>query len=1129
MPKIFKYKDARNQIKYYKNLSKNLNNALNIKNENFDELIECIKMLQDKGFFFEVTKNALNDSKVYTDNINFGILLSSIYYYLESKKYVNICDSLLNTYKESIKEQVSSLVAGSNPILWFFTSKRKKQKIEESFNELEKLKNESFVESYNDVMYQLSNIKNIDSKDVKKDYVCNNKKYKDSIYEINRTVLNDNVIAPAFSELQDEYNTFVQEFNNIKSSIPTCKKEIRKSIDKLLNEEFVIELRKIPIEELSRIKPGIRIKNLKSSGYETFLDIYNTSVLKLSNVYGISSDTAVFIKHKCDEHALEIRKSLKVKLSVDKKTKASTDVVKKICDYKDRIELLKEIDELEKQYKKELNSSFNLLSSLGNCVNVPFMDADEFSKYKSAYKGIKDVLSSVFKPVVDESKAKFHNGLPSTSFAWEDFSQNSISYYNIIEEIYPEVLDTSDYVYGLPDEFAKEIQNEPLFLDGLSCTLRKYQEWGVKYIIHQRKVLLGDEMGLGKTIQAIASMVSLKNCGATHFFVVCPASVVTNWCREIQKHSNLNAILIYGSDRKIALDKWIKYGGVAVTNYESVSNIKLEDDFKFSLLIIDEAHYIKNIEAKRSSATRMLAKHTNRLLLMSGTALENKVDEMISLISVLSFTLASKLKSIAFKPSSEQFKESIVPVYYRRKREDVLSELPDKIESEEWCTLDSEEETIYEESIMNRKYQDARRVSWNVNDLNKSSKASRLKEIVEDAEKEGRKVLVFSFFLDTINKIYNFLKNKCLFPINGSVSVDMRQQIVDEFNKAPAGTVLLAQINTGGTGLNIQAASVVVMCEPQYKPSIENQAISRAYRMGQSRNVLVYRLLCENTVDERMMEILSEKQQIFDTFADKSIAGEQSIEINDKSFGNIIEKEYERISKKNENLKTTLNDSKVEKLNSNNFTKSTIIETGKNYYEKIMKMKYYELVQFLINKYGPAKYDYFVNDKCKTTNKKVKRTSEGLVCHHIDEDKAIMLCDEKYAAQNPFEYQKADRLVYCNYLEHLLLHILIAEGPKATNRNINETQGICGAVNFICKQLNDYYNGYQYSKEWLINTMAVIKDDYESYIMMLKKLWHVIKNNRILASNISKADLAKGSDGNVYPSILNRLNDYNIY
>lgn len=128
MPKIFKYKDARNQIKYYKNLSKNLNNAFNIKNENFDELIECIKMLQDKGFFFEVTKNALNDSKVYTDNINFGILLSSVYYYLESKKYVNICDSLLNTYKESIKEQVSSLVAGSNPILWFFTSKRKNKR-----------------------------------------------------------------------------------------------------------------------------------------------------------------------------------------------------------------------------------------------------------------------------------------------------------------------------------------------------------------------------------------------------------------------------------------------------------------------------------------------------------------------------------------------------------------------------------------------------------------------------------------------------------------------------------------------------------------------------------------------------------------------------------------------------------------------------------------------------------------------------------------------------------------------------------------------------------------------------------------------------------------------------------------
>ena len=176
--------------------------------------------------------------------------------------------------------------------------------------------------------------------------------------------------------------------------------------------------------------------------------------------------------------------------------------------------------------------------------------------------------------------------------------------------------------------------------------------------------------------------------------------------------------------------------------------------------------------------------------------------------------------------------------------------MPDKIESKEWCTLNAEEERIYEDTVLNKKYPDPRRVSWNIDDLNKSCKAQRLKEIVDDAEAEGRKVLVFSFFLETIAKIHEFLKGKCLNPINGSVNVNRRQEIIDEFDKAPAGTVLLAQITSGGTGLNIQSASVVVICEPQFKPSIENQAISRVYRMGQSRNVLVYRLLCVGTIDE---------------------------------------------------------------------------------------------------------------------------------------------------------------------------------------------------------------------------------------------------------------------------------------
>ena len=196
----------------------------------------------------------------------------------------------------------------------------------------------------------------------------------------------------------------------------------------------------------------------------------------------------------------------------------------------------------------------------------------------------------------------------------------------------------------------------------------------------------------------------------------------------------------------------------------------------------------------------------------------------------------------------------------------------------------------------------ARRVSWNVDDPAYSSKAKRMKELVEMAREDGRKIIVFSFFLETIRRVCAILGESCTAPIDGSTLVQKRQEIIDEFGNKPEKTVLPAQIQSGGTGLNIQAASVVILCEPQLKPSIELQAISRAYRMGQARNVLVYRLLCEGTIDERIMEMLEEKQAVFDAFADPSVAAaatlRKEVAIDDKTMGKIIELEIARINAK---------------------------------------------------------------------------------------------------------------------------------------------------------------------------------------------------------------------------------------
>lgn len=197
---------------------------------------------------------------------------------------------------------------------------------------------------------------------------------------------------------------------------------------------------------------------------------------------------------------------------------------------------------------------------------------------------------------------------------------------------------------------------------------------------------------------------------------------------------------------------------------------------------------------------------------------------------------------------------------------------------------------------------------------------------------------------------------------------------------------------------------------------------------------------------------------------------------------------------------------------------------GTSYYETMLKMSYQDIVSALLKKYGSAKHNYFKDTACKTKNPLVTRTNEGLFCHHIDEDKAIMLCNDKFAVNNPFEYQKADRLVYCNLLEHLLLHVKIAENPNP-DANENELPGIGGAINFICKDLNDIYSCKEFADEWRKNVADKVKDNFDDYIIILRYLWNVVEKNPVYKAIITKEMLCVGWDGKVVKEVMNALND----
>lgn len=188
-----------------------------------------------------------------------------------------------------------------------------------------------------------------------------------------------------------------------------------------------------------------------------------------------------------------------------------------------------------------------------------------------------------------------------------------------------------------------------------------------------------------------------------------------------------------------------------------------------------------------------------------------------------------------------------------------------------------------------------------------------------------------------------------------------------------------------------------------------------------------------------------------------------------------------------------------------------------------LKMTYDELVDYLLKKYGPAQYDYFCNESCKSKNSKVSRTNEGLYCHHIDENKAILLSNDKFAVNNPFEYQKANRLVYCNVLEHLILHIKIVEEPKNENVNQMEIQGIGGAVCFICPQINDYFNGYEFKQQYLINIFSLIENNFNDYIYILEYFLDVVEKNPIYKLIVTKERLSVGWDQQIVKKVYDQL------
>lgn len=490
----------------------------------------------------------------------------------------------------------------------------------------------------------------------------------------------------------------------------------------------------------------------------------------------------------------------------------------------------------------------------------------------------------------------------------DDYARRSAEYYTTLQRIVPHAADALATRGLLPADLVARVDAHPLDTTLLKVSLRGYQEFGARFTLAQGRVLLGDEMGLGKTVQALAAIAHLAADGHRRFLVVCPASLLANWEHEVRGRSALAVHRIHGSGRADALAAWERDGGIGLTTFEGLTHVPLDprarptpdlsgtpaapaDLGRVGLLVVDEAQQVKNPKAARSRLVAAWAQRCARVLLMSGTPMDNRLEDFLALVDLLHPGLSESVPKHLGLVGPEAFRGAVAHVYLRRNQSDVLVELPGVVASDDWVELRAPEETHYRAAVASGNLMAMRQAAWHAPDGTAAppAKLDRLLELVDEALDERRSVLVFSYFRATLDLVAQALAERGARvhgPLTGDVPVARRGELVDAFT-ADDAAVLVAQISVGGAGLNLQVASVVVLCEPQLTPSLEDQAVARAHRMGQVRPVRVHRLLGADGVDERIGEILEGKREVFDDYVRVSSLAQAAVGSVDVARGDL--------------------------------------------------------------------------------------------------------------------------------------------------------------------------------------------------------------------------------------------------
>ena len=459
----------------------------------------------------------------------------------------------------------------------------------------------------------------------------------------------------------------------------------------------------------------------------------------------------------------------------------------------------------------------------------------------------------------------------------------------------------------------------------LKGTLRTYQERGLSWLVFHHRLgfgcCLADDMGLGKTIQLLALMLYERQESKEKFnkkptLLICPMSVVGNWFREAKKFAPSLKVMIHHGNTRLAEDDFInrhKGFDLIITTYQLANRDRETlSQISWHRVALDEAQNIKNPSTQQTQAIQSFsAKHN---VALTGTPVENKLSELWSIMEFLNPGYLGNLKTFQnrfatpIEKQQNQQKADLLrritqPFMLRRLKSDksIIKDLPEKNEFKVYCNLTEEQASIYQ-AYVNSKLEEIEKTAKNQRSQiilttltklkqicnhpahflkdqsevhNRSGKLMRLTEMLDEAREEGDKSLIFTQYTEMGLLLESYLNNhfkwRTLF-LHGGVPQKKRQEMVDEFQSEKGPGIFILTVKTGGTGLNLTAASHVFHYDRWWNPAVENQATDRAYRIGQTHNVQVHKLIAIGTLEDRIDDLMEKKKDL----AEHIITGDES-------------------------------------------------------------------------------------------------------------------------------------------------------------------------------------------------------------------------------------------------------------